>query len=106
MSAPCRFAAAPHGRAAVLLAVAGVLGAGSVADAGPPAKKAPLPESASATRPPSPVVPRSNVLTAEPWQNASFAPLTPAELDRLVTAEQREDKIKPAARTSDEAFLR
>jgi hypothetical protein len=36
----------------------------------------------------------------------SLAPLAPAELDQLLNAELRQDKITAAARTSDEAFLR
>src|SRR5262249_28677854 len=55
---------------------------------------------------PSPVVPRANVLTAEPWKGVSLAPLAPAELDQLLNAELRQDRITAAARTSDEVFLR
>jgi hypothetical protein len=68
---------------------------------------APTPKPADSTvRPPSPIVPRSNVLTAEPWKGVPIEPLSSAALDRLLAAELREDHIKPAARTTDEAFLR
>jgi hypothetical protein len=60
----------------------------------------------SSIRPPGPIVPRSNILSAEPWRGVPIAPLSPAELDKLVAAQLREDNIKPAARTTDEAFLR
>jgi hypothetical protein len=69
-----------------------------------PAAKSPTAE--SAVRLPSPIVPRSNVLNAEAWKGVPIAPLTPAELDKLVAGELREDHLKPAARTSDEEFLR
>ncbi|HEY1377760.1 MAG TPA: DUF1549 domain-containing protein [Gemmataceae bacterium] len=97
---------APRWRIAGLAVAAGwyTLAANAAA---PTPKKAPAPESASAAvRPPSPIVPRSNVLTAEAWNGVPIMPLSSAELDKLIAAELRDDGIKPAARTSDEAFLR
>jgi hypothetical protein len=61
---------------------------------------------AADVRPATPITPRSNVLTGEPWTGVPIAKLSPAELDKLLSAELREDHIKPAARTTDEAFLR
>jgi hypothetical protein len=60
----------------------------------------------TSVRPPRPIAPRSNVLTTEPWDGVPIAPLSPAELDGLVAAELREDRLQPAARTTDEQFLR
>src|SRR5438067_1147390 len=99
---------APRWRIAAL-ALAGVAGWHTLAaDAAAPAsKKSPPPDMTnSSVRPPSPIAPRSNVLTAEPWKGVTIAPLSPAELDKLVAAELHSDNIKPAARTTDEAFLR
>lgn len=57
-------------------------------------------------RPAGPIVPRSNLLTSQPWSGVLIAPLSAAELDKLVAAELREDNIKPAGRTTDEQFIR
>src|SRR5690348_3479625 len=75
------------------------------AQAAAPASKRP-PSQESAARPPSPIVPRSNVLTDAPWKGVPITPLSSADLDALVAAELREDKIKPAPTTTDEQFLR
>jgi hypothetical protein len=87
-----------------IAALAGIISGWFIlpANAAEPAPKTPD----SAVRPPTPIVPRSNVLTAEPWKGVPIAPLSAADLDKLMSAELREDHIKPAARTSDEAFLR
>jgi hypothetical protein len=69
-----------------------------------PTAKSPTPE--SSVRPPSPIVPQSNVLTPEPWNGVPISPLSTSELDKLVAGELREDHVKPAARTTDEEFLR
>src|SRR6266478_5761605 len=88
-----------------IVALAGILAAGWYCL--PVDAAAPTPKPAeTVVRPPSPIVPRSNVLTAEPWKGVPIEPLSSADLDKLVAAELREDHIKPAARTSDEAFLR
>jgi hypothetical protein len=60
----------------------------------------------TSVRPPSPIVPRSNVLTPEPWKGVEIKPLTSAELDRLLAQELREDHIRPTQKVSDEGFLR
>jgi hypothetical protein len=107
MTAACRFALGMRWRAAVILVTAGVVGGWQAAKAAAPAKKPAAQDAASAAvRAPSPVASRSNVLTSEPWKGASFTPAAPAELDRLVAAELRDDNIQPAAKVSDEAFLR
>ncbi|HEX4590589.1 MAG TPA: DUF1549 domain-containing protein [Gemmataceae bacterium] len=87
--------------------VVGLIAVGSLirtADAAAPTAKTPATESTA--RPPSPIVPRSNVLTADPWNGVPIAPLSSAEIDKLLANELREDHIKPAARTDDEAFIR
>src|SRR5439155_1902323 len=96
------------GRCAAVLVATGLLaGQLVVAQTAPTANLSSTADAARPSpRPPSPVVPRSNVLTPEPWKGASFEPLTPAELDRLVAAELQADKATPAPRTTDEAFLR
>src|SRR5207302_1643076 len=90
--------------------VAGLLTVASVSQnvtADPPVKKAVASDAATPTvRPPSPIAPRSNVLTPEPWKGVPIAPLSAAELDKLIAGELREDHLKPAPRTTDEAFLR
>lgn len=63
-------------------------------------------ETPSSIRPAQPIVPRSNVLTDEPWRGIAIAPLSSGELDELVASELRADKIAPAEKTSDEVFLR
>jgi hypothetical protein len=93
----------PRWRLAIL---GGILAAGWCSLPADAAAPAPKPPDASAIRPPSPIVPRSNVLTAEPWKGVPIAPLSSAELDKLLAAELREDHIQPAARTTDDAFLR
>ncbi len=95
-------ATTPHWRLAALV---GILAAGwCVVPAG---AANPAPKSTDSNiRPPSPIVPRSNVLTAEPWKGVPIAPLSAADLDKLVSSELREDHIRPTARTTDEAFLR
>jgi Protein of unknown function (DUF1549)/Protein of unknown function (DUF1553) len=99
------FPLSQHWRMAVL---AGIIVAGSYclpANAADPKSK-PTVGDTDGIRPPSPIVPRSNVLTAEPWKGVPIAALTAADLDKLVAAELRTDHIQPAARTTDEAFLR
>src|SRR5579871_3149173 len=88
-------------------AVAALATVQSWSGAAAPDKK-PIPNDSvhASVRPPSPVAPRSNVLTADPWDGVSADPLQPGELDRLIDAELRKDGIKPAPRISDEQFLR
>jgi hypothetical protein len=45
-------------------------------------------------------------ISPQMWRRASTALLTPGEIDRLVSAELRRVRVKPAARTTDEQFLR
>jgi hypothetical protein len=96
----------PPCRRVVLLA--GIIAAGCFSlqtEAADNKTKTPAPDT-DGIRPPRPIVPRSNVLNAEPWKGVSIAPLSSADLDKLVAAELRTDRIEPAARTTDEAFLR
>jgi hypothetical protein len=86
-----------------IAAFVAALSAGLSANAAAPAK---TPSAESSARPPSPIVPRSSVLTAEPWKGVSIAPLSASDLDKLLATELREDHITPTARTNDEAFLR
>lgn len=61
---------------------------------------------AGEVRPPTPLAPRSNNLTDEPWRGVSTKPLTANELDRLIADELKQDHLKAAPRISDEAFVR
>src|SRR5205823_4092861 len=45
-------------------------------------------------------------LTNDEWKGVSTAPLTAAEIDRLVAKEQAAAKVTPASRTTDEQFIR
>jgi hypothetical protein len=54
----------------------------------------------------SPLAPRSNVLTDEPWHGVTVAPLTPAELDQMVTRELHKIESRTAILTTDAQFLR
>jgi hypothetical protein len=66
----------------------------------------PSPTTESSVRPPSPIAPRSNVLTSEPWKGVEIKGLSSTDLDKLLATELRVDHISAAPRTSDEAFLR
>ncbi len=68
--------------------------------AGPPQQPA------GEVRPATPLAPRSNVLTDEPWRGVSTKPLIAAELDKLIAAELKQDHLKAAPRIGDEAFVR
>jgi hypothetical protein len=48
----------------------------------------------------------SGVITPEMWRQAATGPLQPGEIDRLISQGQAKGKVTPAARTSDEQFLR
>jgi hypothetical protein len=50
--------------------------------------------------------PRGSLLGSEAWRNAPLAPVQPAEIDQLVAHELQADMIVPAARTTDEQFIR
>jgi hypothetical protein len=45
-------------------------------------------------------------IVPEAWKSAPNKALTPAELDRLLTAAQKKDNIKPAPVVSDEVYIR
>src|SRR5438874_9547791 len=49
---------------------------------------------------------RSAPIKASEWQNASTRPLEPGEIDRLIGKELQVSGIRPAARTTDEQFVR
>jgi hypothetical protein len=58
-------------------------------------------------------VPEEALLRVEPWQKTAIAPISPAELDRLIVAEQQRSAAaekraaaSTAALTTDEQFLR
>jgi Protein of unknown function (DUF1549)/Protein of unknown function (DUF1553) len=55
---------------------------------------------------PTPLAPRSNTLTDEPWRGISTKPLTPAELDKLIANELKQDHLQPAPRICDDEFVR
>jgi hypothetical protein len=40
------------------------------------------------------------------WKSAAKTRLTPADLDRILSKEQKADKLRPSARTTDEQFIR
>src|SRR5215217_1534919 len=86
-----------------IVVIGGLVVAGLQSLAGIAADREP---SVTSIRPPKPIAPRSNVLTSEPWNGVPITPLTPGELDQLVAAELRAENISPAARTTDEQFLR
>src|SRR5438552_8745430 len=49
---------------------------------------------------------RAAPIKASEWQNASTRPLDPGEIDRLIAGELQVSGIRPAARTTDEQFVR
>lgn len=49
---------------------------------------------------------KSQQLANDEWKGVSTSPLDPAEIDRLIAKEQADAKVEPAARTTDEQFLR
>jgi len=49
---------------------------------------------------------RSAPIKAAEWQNASMRPLEAGEIDRLIAKELHVSGIRPAARTTDEQFVR
>src|SRR5437762_3000503 len=49
---------------------------------------------------------KNQKLTNDEWKGVSTAPLTAAEIDRLIAREQEAAKVTPASRTTDEQFLR
>src|SRR5262249_8168430 len=54
----------------------------------------------------APQPPKSALLTTEDWQKAPLKALEPGEIDRLIAKELQQDKIAPAALTTDEQFIR
>ena len=71
--------------------------AGAAVEAGPNEKK-------SAKSPPP--GPRASVLNSEAWTSVPVAPVSPADIDALISRELKATGITPAARTTDEQFLR
>src|SRR5437667_11153169 len=49
---------------------------------------------------------RAAPIKASEWQNASTRPLEAGEIDRLIAKELQVSGIRPAARTTDEQFVR
>jgi Protein of unknown function (DUF1549)/Protein of unknown function (DUF1553) len=64
------------------------------------------PQKPPAAKPVAPPTPRSVLLTHEAWQNAPMTPLRTGELDQLIGKQLQTEKVQPAARTTDEQFLR
>src|ERR1700693_2298403 len=93
----------PSGGVLVVLALTlfavpsiGVFAEGPKQKKGVPARNLPI----------APPPPRSALLTHEAWQRAPLTPLQPGEIDGLVAKELRNDKVEPAALTTDEQFIR
>ena len=59
-----------------------------------------------ALKPVAPPPPKSALLTTEDWQKAPLKALEPGEIDRLIAKELQQEKIEPAAITTDEQFIR
>jgi hypothetical protein len=57
-------------------------------------------------KPIAPPPPKSALLTTEDWQKAPLKALEPGEIDRLIVKELQQDKVEPAAITTDEQFIR
>src|SRR5262245_25666486 len=49
---------------------------------------------------------RSAPIKASEWQNGSTRPIEPGEIDRLIAKELKVSDIRPAARATDEQFVR
>ncbi len=86
-----------------VLATLALLGA---AHAEPPQKKpfdrkAPVRTAAA----PAPV-PRASLLKSDAWKNVPLTPAQPGEIDALVLKELKATGVTPAARTTDEQFVR
>jgi hypothetical protein len=64
------------------------------------------PQKPAASKPAAPPPPKSALLTTEDWQRAPLKALEPGEIDRLIAKELQQDKIEPAALTTDEQFIR
>jgi hypothetical protein len=75
----------------------------SVAEETPPsAAKSRLPTSRYAGSPES----AAKLMSPEGWRNAPPGPVTPGEIDALLHKQEKQLKISPAPRTTDEQFLR
>jgi hypothetical protein len=83
--------------ARLVIAVALLVLAGTVVQAGPNDKKS--------VKSPAPG-PRTSVLNSEAWAKSPATPAKPAEIDALVLKELKATDVKPAPLTSDEQFLR
>src|SRR5262245_10480701 len=46
------------------------------------------------------------ILTSDPWKGVSTSPLKSGEIDELVAKGQKEAKVSPSPRTTDEQFIR
>src|SRR5262245_31278908 len=60
----------------------------------------------SSEKGPTPIAPRSNILTNDVWKGVPTTPLAAAELDQLIAKELQKESVSPAPRTTDEQFLR
>jgi hypothetical protein len=91
------------GRAARdLLGIAALFLAGAAVVAAPPDKKTADRKSVS-----KPVAgPRTSILNTDAWTNVPLTPARSAEIDALVLKELQATGVTPAARTTDEQFLR
>src|SRR5947199_366031 len=49
---------------------------------------------------------KTAILTNEPWKGVSSSPLKPGEIDELVAKAQKEAKVTPSPKTTDEQFIR
>src|SRR5260370_38001469 len=57
-------------------------------------------------KPVAPPPPKSALLTTEDWQKAPLKTLEQGEIDPLIAKELQQDKVEPAAQTTDEQFIR
>src|SRR5262249_45212711 len=60
------------------------------------------PQKPVANKPVAAPPPKSALLTTEDWQKAPLKALEPSEIDRLIAKELQQDKVAPAALTTDE----
>src|SRR3954452_6370044 len=65
-----------------------------------------FPQAARAAGPAAAKDLRSAPIKASEWQNASTRPLETGEIDHLIARELQVSGIRPAARTTDEQFVR
>jgi hypothetical protein len=81
--------------------LAAMLAATAIPAQADPPKKEPAPAAEKGV-----IIYPTGYLRHEDWMKASTAPLTPAELDRLVNGQLKKANVEPAKRTTDEQFVR